>query len=134
MDPTTLDALKQLDTAISKRIQKENEFIDRMVAEFQKISAGIQRTVQTNPQMSTNMQPYITRINEAAQKLNDTKSFGINPSDFEEAVQKVIGVESPQSSMESPQRSPPYLPQEGVERRGGWKSRKSRRKRRTPLH
>ena len=130
MDPTTLDALKQLDTAISKRIQKENEFIDRMVAEFQKISAGIQRTVQTNPQMSTNMQPYITRINEAAQKLNDTKSFGINPSEFEEAVQKVIGVES---SMESPQRSPPYLPQ-GVERRGGWKSRKSRRKRRTPLH
>lgn len=101
---TTLDALGQLDVAITNRIEMENRFIDQMVTEFQRISNGLQQTVASDPQMAQEMQGYINRINEATQKLNDSKYFG-NQQGFDEAVQRVLT-------------------------RGGWKSRKSRNTRR----
>jgi len=83
-------ALDDLNTAIEARLAKENEFINQITAEFRRISADMQRTASANPRLEPDLQPYIERIDEAADLLNSRPSLGLR-SNVAELVQQIRG-------------------------------------------
>lgn len=72
-------ALDLLDKAISKRIERERAFIDKLVIEFRKSVADLSRVGQSAPpNVQLALGPIIARINKSADTLNLFEPLPVN--------------------------------------------------------
>jgi hypothetical protein len=77
MDTTA--ALNDLDSAISLRIQREQNFIDALVQEFKTCATQMKTVAQdASPQVQADLLPIIDRIQNATAQLNDQKPLPTN--------------------------------------------------------
>ena len=77
----TQQALNALDTAIQQRIQREKDFIAKLVLEFKSCVEGVEQVASSaSPQVQANLQPYIDRLQQSTQNLKtlDPLPEGVN--------------------------------------------------------
>lgn len=70
------ESLRDLNTAIRARIAKEDAFLDRVTAEFNRIKDEMVQLASNSPDAQRILGPIIPQIAAATDLLNNTKSFG----------------------------------------------------------
>jgi hypothetical protein len=91
-------SLRDLNTAIRARIAKEDAFLDRIRAEFDRIKNSMQNAAASNPAAAPHLDPFIPQIAAATDLLNNTKSFGTGSnSDQDVLFRNVVGPDVPGS-------------------------------------